>query len=159
MLLVLPRLFVVGLQLSQPFLVQEAIAFVDAPDSQQTKNEGYGLIGAYALVYIGSAIFKGVYEHQAYRAITMIRGGLIYIIYDKMIDLKLGNVNESAAMTLMSTDVEQIANSLQSVYDMFANLIQIAFATWFLERQLGIACVAPVVSLFIWEASRNQSPN
>lgn len=144
--IVLPRLCVVGLQVSQPFLVQEAISFVSAPDNQHTRDIGYGLIGAYAFVYIGSAICTGMYQHQVYRTITMIRGGLIYMIYGKMIDLKVGNVNESAAMTLMSTDVEQIANSLQFVNDIWANLIQVILATWLLERQLGVACVAPVVS-------------
>ena len=73
------------------------------------------------------------------------------MIYGKMIDLKIGNVNESSAMTLMSTDVEQIANSLQFVNDIWANLLQVGFATWLLERQLGIACVAPLVSLFLGE--------
>lgn len=142
----IPRLCVVALQLSQPFLVQESITFVDTSESQHTI--GYGLIGAYACVYIGNAIFQGIWQYQAYRAITMIRGGLIYMIYSKMMDIKLGNITESAALTLMSTDVEQISRSLQYMNDIWANIIQVALATWLLERQLGIASMAPVVSSF-----------
>lgn len=107
MSIVLPRLCVIGLALSQPFLVQEAISYASAPVDPLTKDIGYGLIGAYAFVYIGTAVFTGLYQHQVYRTITMIRGGLIYMIYSKMMDLKIGNINESGAMTLMSTDVEQ----------------------------------------------------
>lgn len=135
---------VIGLALSQPFLVQEAISYVSSPDDFHHKDVGYGLIGAYAFVYIGTAVFTGLYQHQAYRTITMIRGGLIYMVYGKMIDLKVGNFNESEAMTLMSTDVEQIAINLQTINDIWANVIQVAFATWLLEGQLGIASVAPI---------------
>jgi len=41
---------------------------------------------------------------------AMIRGSLISIIYQKMI-LKSANANESAAMTLMGTDIERIAET------------------------------------------------
>jgi len=51
--IVLPRLSLVALSVAQPFLINEAIAFIQ---SDEPTNTGYGLIGGYALVYIGSAV-------------------------------------------------------------------------------------------------------
>jgi ATP-binding cassette, subfamily C (CFTR/MRP), member 1 len=77
---------------------------------------------------------------------AMIRGGLIAIIYQKMIGLKTTNVNESAAMTLMGTDVERIAETCYLlVAEISANVIQLGVAIWLLERQLGTVCIAPII--------------
>lgn len=40
----------------QPLLVNAMIKFVGSPDSQTTRNKGYGLIGASAIVYLGLAV-------------------------------------------------------------------------------------------------------
>lgn len=54
--IVFPRLCVVGLNVAQPFLVNAAVKFVQSADGNENKNDGFGLIGAYAFVYIGSAV-------------------------------------------------------------------------------------------------------
>lgn len=51
-----PRLCVLGLQLAQPFLIQESVSYVEAARGPESRNIGYGLIGAYGLVYIGIAV-------------------------------------------------------------------------------------------------------
>jgi len=77
---------------------------------------------------------------------AMIRGGLIAIIYQKMIGLKITNVNESAAMTLMGIDVERISETWYLlVAEISANVIQLSVAIWLLERQLGAVCIAPII--------------
>lgn len=53
---VFPRLCQIGFTFSQPFLVTRAIDLASAPNSQTYNNVGYGLIGAYALVYTGIAV-------------------------------------------------------------------------------------------------------
>jgi len=42
--------------MSQPFLINRTIKFISEPDNLHRKNIGYGLIGAYALVYIGTSV-------------------------------------------------------------------------------------------------------
>ncbi|RDW84315.1 hypothetical protein BP6252_01905 [Coleophoma cylindrospora] len=140
---VFPRLCVVGLKLAQPFLVQSAVRFVDS--STVERENGYGLIGAYALVYTGIAIFTGWYQHITYRLVVMIRGGLVAMIYDKMLYVKSSTTGDSAAVTLMGTDVERIAEVLPQVGDVWADCLQVAIAIYLLERQLGVVCVIPVV--------------
>lgn len=46
----------IALSISQPFLVSHALRFLTMPASEATMNLGYGLIGAFALVFIGSAV-------------------------------------------------------------------------------------------------------
>lgn len=46
----------IALSISQPFLVSHALRFLTMPSSEATMNLGYGLIGAFALVFIGSAV-------------------------------------------------------------------------------------------------------
>jgi len=53
---ILPRLCLTGFRFAQPFLVHAAVAFLTAPAGTNTANYGYGLIGAYAIVYIGIAV-------------------------------------------------------------------------------------------------------
>ncbi|CZT49492.1 related to multidrug resistance-associated protein [Rhynchosporium secalis] len=144
--IVFPRLCLVGLSVAQPFLINEAINFVQATDGDENINNGYGLIGAYTFVYVGSAVMTGWYQHLAYRLMAMIRGGVIGMIYRKITTLKSANTNDSAAMTLMGTDVEQIAENMHLILtDLWANLLQIGIAIWLLERQLGAVCIAPVI--------------
>lgn len=58
--IVFPRLCLVALNVCQPFLVNEAIKFIQSSDKSKSKNIGYGLIGAYSFVYIGIAVGRSL---------------------------------------------------------------------------------------------------
>lgn len=45
----------VGFSIAQPFLVQTTLTYI-ANHTTEDLNHGYGLIGAYALTYIGLAV-------------------------------------------------------------------------------------------------------
>jgi hypothetical protein len=51
---IIPRLLLSGLRFAQPFLVANAVDW--AGDKDASSNIGYGLIGAFALVYIGLGV-------------------------------------------------------------------------------------------------------
>ena len=55
------RLCLTGFTFAQPFLVTKAVAFASAPTSQPYDNYGYGLIGAYAIVYTGIAVCSSTF--------------------------------------------------------------------------------------------------
>jgi ATP-binding cassette subfamily C (CFTR/MRP) protein 1 len=84
------------------------------------------------------------YSHRNYRFITMLRGSLVAAIYRKTTEISLTALDNSAAVTLMSTDVERIVMGLKMMHEFWANLIQVGIATWLLQRELGLACVAPI---------------
>lgn len=53
---VIPRLCLIGFNFAQPFLITAALNLVTEPVNPSTRNEGYGLIGATALIYLGIAV-------------------------------------------------------------------------------------------------------
>lgn len=89
-------------------------------------------------------IAMGQYQHLAYRAITMVRGGLISMLTRKTTDLSVRDVDPAASLTLMSADIERIVQGWQTMHEMWANIIEIAVAIVLLEAQLGISCLIPV---------------
>lgn len=74
-----------------------------------------------------------------------IRGGLITAIYEKTMCLSTSAIDESAALTLMSTDVELAAFGLEDVHEIWINPIQIGLMIWLLQKQMSWACVIPIV--------------
>lgn len=138
------RLGLIAFDFAQPFLIQRAISFSSRSKAQDPDNVGYGLIGAYFLVYSGIAITTAQYQHLTYRAITMARGGLISLMFAKTSSLKANAADPATSMTLMSADIERITNGWQTMHEIWANIIEIALAIYLLERQLGAACVIPL---------------
>jgi ATP-binding cassette subfamily C (CFTR/MRP) protein 1 len=51
-----PRIMLIGFNFCQPFLINRAVTFSQDPDTSQTTNIGYGLIGAYVIVFVGIAV-------------------------------------------------------------------------------------------------------
>lgn len=46
----------VALSTAQPFLISRAVTFIEAAEDETPQNVGFGLIGAFALVFIGIAV-------------------------------------------------------------------------------------------------------
>ena len=139
-----PRLALIGFNFCQPFLISRAISFSQQPKNDNTANVGYGLIGAYFLVYCGIAFTMAQYQHLTYRAITMARGGLISMLFAKSSFLEANKADSASSLTLMSADIERITNGWQTMHEIWANVIEIAIAIWLLEAQLGVACTIPL---------------
>ncbi|KAM7200841.1 hypothetical protein V8F20_005083 [Naviculisporaceae sp. PSN 640] len=139
-----PRACLTALNFSQPFLINRAIRLSQEPITHETTQIGYGLIGAYFFVYVGIAVTMGQYQHRTYRTISMIRAGLVSIIYKKTASLSLKDLDPAASMTLMSADMERIVQGFQTMHEIWSNAIEVGVAIYLLERQLGVACVVPV---------------
>ncbi|KAK9776692.1 putative P-loop containing nucleoside triphosphate hydrolase protein [Seiridium cardinale] len=113
--------------------------------ASETHNVGYGLIAAYGLVYVGMAISSAFYCHKAFRMATMLRGLLITAVFRKTTEINIAASDNSASVTLMSTDVDTIVRAMRQVHDLWADVIQVAIATWLLSIFIGPAAAAPVV--------------
>jgi ATP-binding cassette subfamily C (CFTR/MRP) protein 1 len=141
---ILPRLCVIGFKFSQSLLSNRAISLLGEGPSRNKTFVGRMLILATALVYLGLAITTAQYRHKIYRIITMMRGSLICLIFDATLHLDAGEAGESAAVTLMSTDIDRVALGLELSDNLWAAPIEIGIAIFLLECQLGLACLAPV---------------
>ena len=74
---------------------------------------------------------------------------MVTIIYSKTLELPAGLYDESAALTLMSTDIDRLASSLDSLNEIWARIIEMSIGLWLLERKLGWICVAPIVVVLL----------
>lgn len=65
--------------------------------------------------------------------------------YEQTLGSQPEDLTDSAAITLMGTDVERIATSLLGFHELWASLLEIAISLWLLGRQVGVACIIPLV--------------
>ena len=82
--------------------------------------------------------------HALYRMITMLRGVLTRLIFNKALKARDGVYDESAAVTLMSTDIDRIALSVQNMNEVWARTVEIAVGVWLLAVNLGWVAVLPI---------------
>ena len=143
------RLALIGFTFAQPLLLKRALAVSSSEPSQYNSNVGYALIGAYFLVYVGMAITLSQHQHRTYRAITMLRAGLVSMIYRKATGLSLTDADPANSVTLMSADVERIVQGWSTITDMWANPLEIGLAIFLLQQELGVA-VAVNVSVMVF---------
>ncbi|KAG8161209.1 hypothetical protein KVR01_009473 [Diaporthe batatas] len=144
--IIAPRLLFAAFTFCQPLLISATLEWVQTDVVSDDMSRGYGLIGAWFLVYVGIAVSTGQYQHLTFRAITMARGQLISMLYDKATDISITTADPTAALTLMSADIERIDTGWRTAHDVWANLVEIAIAIFLLERQLGVACLIPVAA-------------
>ncbi|CAG5185712.1 uncharacterized protein ALTATR162_LOCUS11383 [Alternaria atra] len=139
-----PRLCLIAFNFCQPFLIERAVNFSQEAETAQTANIGYGLIGAYIIVFIGIAVSTGQYMHLTFRFITQMRGGLISMLYNKATEVTLTDMDPASSITLMSADVERIVTGMETGHEIWSNTLEISLAMYLLERQLGAACAIPI---------------
>ena len=154
LLIVFPRLCLVGFTIAQPLLINRAVSLLLKPDSQEKTNAGRALIGATALIYLGLAFSTAFYKHYIYRTITILRSGLVDLIYRKTLELYPSVAKDAAAITHMSTDIDRIAAGLENFDVLWAAPIQVCLAIYILSTQIGWASIAPVaIALGKWIGS------
>ncbi|KAH2527494.1 hypothetical protein KXW97_002265, partial [Aspergillus fumigatus] len=74
----------------------------------------------------------------------MVRSILVTETFKTATRVRLGAGDDSAALTLMSTDMERIRMGLRFMHETWASIIQAGLAAWMLYGQLGVVFVAPV---------------
>ncbi|OTB09427.1 hypothetical protein M426DRAFT_18072 [Hypoxylon sp. CI-4A] len=119
------------------------------PSNELPANVGYGFIGASIAIYASIAVSTAFYWYFHHRMLYMARGTLVTAIYTKTIEARISNEEEKASLTLMSTDVEKVMLGFRFLHEFWANLIEVALASWLLYNYIGPAFVAPIVIVLI----------
>ncbi|SPQ21485.1 0a5b51b6-253b-4161-aad1-e30c33b8129a [Thermothielavioides terrestris] len=140
-----PRIAYGALQFCQPFLIQTLLEYLEQPVEESSANVGYGLIGATLLIYVGIATSAAFHWYFQERVMYMARGLLASVIYRKTTESKLSASDDSAALTLMSADIERIILGCLNIHEFWANTVEVALACWLLSRQIGPAFAAPLI--------------
>ncbi|KIY02825.1 uncharacterized protein Z520_01290 [Fonsecaea multimorphosa CBS 102226] len=139
-----PRILLIGVKFAQPFLIQETINYVGNRQTQ-TAAVGWGLTGAYFLVYLGQAILTAAYSHLLNRCVTQLRGGLVSLLFQKTLELSIVTVDPSASLTLMSSDIQRIVDPIVLLHNTWGSIIEVCIAMYLLYLNLGSACYAPAI--------------
>lgn len=66
----------------------------------------------------------------------MIRGVIAATVFNKVNERGITNVDDSAALTLMSSDVERIVTGLNVIHETWANVVEAGIGIYLLERQI-----------------------
>lgn len=82
---------------------------------------------------------------------------MVALIYRRTLEIRDVDHGDITAIALMGTDVDRVVNSLQMLHEVWASLLDVSIAVWLLERQLSLACLAPVV--LIVGTSKKAEPN
>ncbi|KAL0930703.1 ABC transporter [Colletotrichum truncatum] len=142
---ILPRLCNMAFIFCQPLLIQSLLNYLQDAHANSPPNKGYGFIGAAVLIYLGMATSTSLYWYFQERFVYMLRGVLISAIYHKTTVVTLAAANDSEALTLINADVDRVKNGFQQIHEYWANTIEVALACWLLQRQIGVAFVAPIM--------------
>lgn len=67
----------------------------------------------------------------------MIRGVIAARVFNKVNERSITNVDDSSALTLMSSDVERIMTGLNVIHETWANIIEAAIGIILLEQQIS----------------------
>lgn len=144
---IIPRLALLGFTFSQPFFIETLLDYLAEPTLNP--NVGYGLIGASFLIYTGIATSMAFTWYFHHRLRIMIRSILVPEIFIKATKMRIGAIEDSASLTLMSTDLERIRMGFRTLHELWACPIQVALAAWMLYRRLGVVFVAPIGTVTI----------
>jgi ATP-binding cassette, subfamily C (CFTR/MRP), member 1 len=93
---------------------------------------------------------------------TMFRGATASAIYTAAL-LSSSDYNQMTAVTLMSTDIDRLWQSMQHVVEFWARLVEVSIGIWLLWRHLGSVAIAPIiitvicVGLQTWLSSKTGS--
>lgn len=69
----------------------------------------------------------------------MNRGMLVSAIFKHTLDLDFATSKKSAAVTLMSTDVDSIEAGFVTMHDLWAGVIELGIGVFLLSRYVGAA--------------------
>jgi hypothetical protein len=79
----------------------------------------------------------------------MIRSILVTETFIQATKSRAGSSDDSAALTLMSTDVERIRVGFRALHEVWASMIQAALAAWMVYNRLGLAFLAPLGTVIV----------
>ncbi|GAC76721.1 multidrug resistance-associated protein [Moesziomyces antarcticus T-34] len=154
------KLLLTATELAQPLLVSTTLAFVQScsdvseggqASAAQPPVYGWGLVGAYAFVYLGQALATGQYWYSSSQLMTRLRGAYIEAIYRKGLNLHLRTARTSGggkAANLMSVDSERVVKAVDVIHSLWSGVITIAVGVYLLYNQLGLVFFASMASVF-----------
>ncbi|ETS83861.1 hypothetical protein PFICI_05737 [Pestalotiopsis fici W106-1] len=141
-----PRFIYIVLRCCQPLLISRVITSVSSSlTSFDNRNEALRLILLAFVIYTGMAICNGMYERRIAQLNCQIRMGLVGVIYNRCLTIETGVLDDSAAVTLMSSDTEDAANAGELFHQLWSEVLELCIGMYMLARELGWVCISPLL--------------
>ncbi|KAN0065467.1 hypothetical protein ACQY0O_001303 [Thecaphora frezii] len=144
-----------GSRLALPFLVSATLSFVQS-FGQESKGPaqptvyGWGLVGAFALVYLCLALSEGQYWWSISQQMVKLRGAMVELIYRKGLVLHLDaarKIGGGKAANLMSVDTERIVSCVYCVHELWSGFVSLVVGCYILYSLMGLAFLAPILAV------------
>ncbi|KAJ6784583.1 hypothetical protein PWT90_10256 [Aphanocladium album] len=150
---ILPRLVLIGFIFSQPFLLQDVVNYTSGeatqPDHISREQEATALILATALIFCGKAISRTCFSYIRNQIIIMVRGALTTAVYYKSLRLSVAESEDSATVTLITTDIVTVEEVISMLYDCASMVLEVTFGTVVLSLFTGAASALAVICTVI----------
>lgn len=147
--------------ITQPTLVNHVINFVESyqtgdPADREPVSHGWGLVGAYALVFLTSTLSWSLFQMSALRSAVAMRGLLVQMIYQKALRVHQDTAKEVGAgssTSLMSVDVERIVVQCEPFHLPYSAIIMVLIGFVILYNTVGVSFVTPIIIAVLFFAS------
>ncbi|UKZ49723.1 hypothetical protein TrVGV298_003971 [Trichoderma virens] len=155
-----PRLGLVTFRCCQPILIEQAVRYVQGYTKGEDANEGYWLVVAAFVVYLGQTFSSSRYYHRLNKLELMIRGSLTTLIYNKALTIGSHVSDTGKVLTIMSTDVDGAAEAGKMLHEAWAKLFELVLGVILLVREVKWLAPLPfIIIIFCSQISRYVAKN
>ncbi|KAF4776651.1 hypothetical protein HER10_EVM0007842 [Colletotrichum scovillei] len=144
---IIPRLVLIGFRYAQPVLIGTVIRSI-SKSSEESQDDGCSVVLMAVVVYVGLAIARVAYQHRLNRLKIMIRGAVVGLLNNKQLSQQSTGYDDAKAVTLMSTDADNVVQSASMFHETWAQIIEVAIGTVMLAQRVGWVCAVPFVMIF-----------
>lgn len=165
---IIPRILVIVFRFAQPLLISRAIRFVTKSSAEgDNSRDGLWISIAAAAIYIGMAVSNlpvpiprkhisnsimqlstSVYEHRLNRLQVMVRGALIGLLHDHVLNARGNDEEDGRVVTLLSNDISNVEKSGQMFHGTWGQFLEVVVGTLLLAREVGWLWPVPIVFIF-----------
>ncbi|KAK8087708.1 multidrug resistance protein MDR [Apiospora hydei] len=149
LLAIIPRLFLLGFTLAQPFLIFTTVEYISVPFDERVRDEGRLLVFAFLITFVGYSLSNALYWHLVNRLMMKVRGSLVALIYSSSFSSVRPIAGDTTSLTLMTVDVEKAMLAFEDLHELWVSLIHVAIAVYVLAVQMSWACIAPILVCII----------
>jgi len=134
---IFPKLCFLAASFAQPFLLQRMLRYLGSP--REDNNIGYGLIGAFALIYFIQAVSQSHYGHAVNKHVAEVRSILVHALFQQSLEVSISDLNYGQVATLVNEDVQLIMDAILDMHETWASLLTLPIAIWLLYKQISYA--------------------
>ncbi|KAJ6785127.1 hypothetical protein PWT90_07569 [Aphanocladium album] len=152
--ILLPQLCATGFAFSKPFVLQQVIAHLGSGSSSSSTSSsssrseaGNAVIGATTLAFVGFALTNNFGQHRSYRLLTQIRGALVTELFAKCTRLSMKEAEKISVVTLMTADIQGIAQGLSQLFLIPLSLLQAGIGMYLLSLIVSYSFVLVIVAV------------